>query len=85
MLQKYESSMYTEILLSRPVLGTIPNNVVTVSIPYVIWASEGTTRSLSVAVIVLINVPTALFSGTAIKVYETIFLNIFWVSPFVEL
>jgi hypothetical protein len=40
--------MYTEILLSRPVLGTIPNNVVTVSIPYVIWASEGTTRSLSV-------------------------------------
>jgi hypothetical protein len=77
--------MYTEILLSRPVLGTIPNNVVTVSIPYVIWASEGTTRSLSVAVIVLINVPTALFSGTAIEVYETIFLNIFWVSPFVEL
>jgi hypothetical protein len=77
--------MYTEILLSRPVLGTIPNNVVTVSIPYVIWASEVTTRSLSVAVIVLINVPTALFSGTAIKVYETIFLDIFWVSLFVEL
>lgn len=77
--------MFTEILLSKPVLGTIPNNVVTVSIPYVIWASEGTTRSLSVAVIVLTNVPTTLFSGTAIKECETVFLHIIWISLFVGL